>query len=44
MLCDVFLLFVVSKPQGIPYVESVEDITKVLLNPQFIEVEKLKIE
>jgi hypothetical protein len=41
---DLFVLYVISKPLGTAYVESVEDITKVLLNPQFIEVEKLKIE
>ncbi|WJX26021.1 DNA helicase [Trifolium repens] len=34
----------INSKRGIPYVESVEDITKVLLNPQFIEVEKLKID
>jgi hypothetical protein len=45
MFCNVVILcYVLSKCQGIAYVESVEDINKVLFNPSIIEVKKFKIE
>jgi hypothetical protein len=44
MLCHEFVLCVVFQREGIAYLESVKDITKILLNSHMIEVEKLKIE